>query len=37
MKKPDTQKMKGFISDFFSKFNQIHKKMWILSYLLKNI
>ena len=33
-KKPTTQKMKFSIKDFFSKFNQIHKKMWILSHLL---
>ena len=33
-KKPTTQKMKFSIKDFFSKFNQIPKKMWILSHLL---
>ena len=31
-----THKKKS-INDFFSKFNQIHKKIWILSYSLKNI
>ena len=36
-KKVTTQKMKFCIKDFFSKFNQIHKKMWTLSYLLKEL
>ena len=27
--------MKFSIKDFFAKFNQTHKKMWILSHLLK--
>ena len=36
-KKPTTQKIKFSIKYFFSKFKQIHKKMWILSYLLKFI
>ena len=36
-KKLVTQKLQFSIKDFFSKFNQIHKKMWILSYSLKNI
>ena len=35
--KPNTQKMKYSIKYFFSKFNQIHKEMWILSHLLKNL
>ena len=29
--------MKYSIKNFFSKFNKIFKKIWILSYLLKNI
>ena len=32
-----TKKIKFSIKDFFSKFNQMHKKMWILSYSLKNV
>ena len=37
IKKPTTQKKKFCVKDFFSKVKQIHKKMWILSHLLKNI
>ena len=36
-KKPTTQKTKFSIQCFFGKFNQTHKKKWILSYLLKKI
>ena len=36
-KNPATQKKKFSVKDFVSKFNQIHRKMYILSYLLKNL
>ena len=29
------QKMKFSIKDFFGKYDQIHRKLWIWSYLLK--
>ena len=29
--------MKFSVKDFFGKFNQIQKKMWILSYSLKTL
>ena len=37
IKKLTIQKMKFSNKDFCSKFNEIHKKMWILSRVLKNI
>ena len=31
------EKMKFSIKDFFSKCDQIHRKLWIWSHLLKNL